>query len=203
MQYPPHPFTYSIVTWKQDIIVFNKTSVSRNTRIFWKRTDIVRLHQYLHSYRICINFYPAHTLPEPPLHRTRTPRIQKLPLTQPRKLRQQKPPQPHNSPGRIIHTNFAAHHCKTHTKNCTPLTLPPPSDTAPHPPSTQPSGTPSSPNTNTQDPKTPAHTTPKAQTTKTPAAAQPPPHHIIHINFAADHCKIHMKKCTLTPRETS
>ena len=78
-------------------------------------------------------------------------------------------------PIRIIHTNFATHHCKTHTKNSTPLTLPPPSDTAPHPPSTQPCGTPSSPNTNTRDPKTPAHTTPKAQTTKTPAAAQPPP----------------------------
>ena len=98
MQYPPHPFTYSICYLEADIIVFNKTSVSRNTRTFWKRTDIVRLHQYLHSYRICINFYPAHTLPEPPLHRTRTLGIQKLPLTQPRKLRQQKPPQPHNSP---------------------------------------------------------------------------------------------------------
>ena len=110
-------------------------------------------------------------------------------------------------PIHIIHTNFAAHHCKTHTKNCTPLTLPPPSDTAPHPPSTQPSGTPSSPNTNTKDPKTPAHTTPKAQTAETPAAAQPPPrtpaqhpnlnpppNHIIHINFAVITCKIHMKK---------
>ena len=141
------------------------------------------------------SFPPAHTLPELPPHRT--PGIQPLPLTQPKKLRQQNPPI------RIIHTNFAADHCKTHTKNCTPLTLPPPSDTTPHPPSTQPSGTPSSPNTNTPDPKTPAHTAPEAQTTETPAAVQPPPHHIIHINFAADHSKIHMKKCTLTPRETS
>ena len=99
-------------------------------------------------------------------------------------------------PIHIIHTNIAADHCKTHTKNCTPLTLPPPSDTAPHPPSTQPSGTPSSPNTNTRDPKTPAQTTQRLR-------QQKPTHHIIHINFAADHCKIHMKKCTLTPRETS
>ncbi|HJK13478.1 MAG TPA: hypothetical protein O0X72_01360, partial [Methanocorpusculum sp.] len=52
-----------------------------------------------------------------------TPFFTLSPLTQPKKLRQQNPPI------HIIHTNFAADHCKIHTKNCTPLTLPPPSDT--------------------------------------------------------------------------
>ena len=41
------------------------------------------------------SFPPAHTLPELPPHRT--PGIQPLPLTQPKKLRQQNPPHPHNS----------------------------------------------------------------------------------------------------------
>lgn len=40
--------------------------------------------------------HPAHSLAELRLHRTRTRRIQKLPLIQHQKLRQQKLPQPHN-----------------------------------------------------------------------------------------------------------
>ena len=117
--------------------------------------------------------HPAHTLPELPPHRTR--RIQPLPLTQPKKPGQQKTPaathtpQPHNSYqlcSRPLQNTYEKVY-SSHT--------PPSIRYSASPPSTQPSGTPSSPNTNTRDPKTPAHTTPKVQTTETPAAAQPPP----------------------------
>ena len=51
-------------------------------------------HSPLHQIQRLI--HPAHSLPELRLHRTRTRRIQKLPLIQPQKLREQKLPQPYN-----------------------------------------------------------------------------------------------------------